>query len=431
MKQVVISVEHLSKSYRLGIINHGMLYKDLQSWWARFRGREDPNAKIHPYDDGINIDAGGHFWALNDISFDVEQGEVLGIVGRNGAGKSTLLKILSRVTAPTKGIVKIRGRIASLLEVGTGFHQELTGRENIFLNGAILGMSKPEIHKKLDEIISFAEMEKFIDTPVKRYSSGMYVRLAFAVAAHLDPEILIIDEVLAVGDADFQKKCLGKMDEVAKNQGRTVLFVSHNMGAVNTLCSKALIINKGKLLAHGNTRNIIDQYLSINRSFSKNGKITDPAIRSPLSNKKSLFKWTEIQLINSCGEYTGEIKYREPFELVIKGYAERECTRVLIGVGVVSKLMGIVFVTHQLYNGLPDIMPAGWSEFRITFDANLIAPGIYDIEICAEGTDIMDHIPQCTELHVLDVGISSDIVWDKRYQNGLIYYPCKWEMKSF
>ncbi len=246
MSDVVIKVENLSKEYRLGTISHGTLYSDLQSWWARIRGKEDPNSIIST-NQAVNISTENpHILALNNISFEVKRGDVLGIIGRNGAGKSTLLKILSRITAPTKGVVKINGRIASLLEVGTGFHPELTGRENIILNGAILGMRNAEIIRKLDEIVAFSEIEKFLDTPVKRYSSGMYVRLAFAVAAHLEPEILIIDEVLAVGDAAFQKKCLGKMGEVAKG-GRTVLFVSHNMNAIEQLCKSALLLDKGEL----------------------------------------------------------------------------------------------------------------------------------------------------------------------------------------
>jgi lipopolysaccharide transport system ATP-binding protein len=258
--EVVIRVENLYKEYRLGTISHGTLHHDLQSWWARMRGKEDPNSIISTIQPStFNSSTGNstvqpstgistqpstlnsqpsvenpHFLALNDVSFEVKKGEVLGIIGRNGAGKSTLLKILSEVTSPTRGSVKIKRRVASLLEVGTGFHPELTGRENVYLNGAILGMTKKEIDNKFDEIVDFAEIEKFIDTPVKRYSSGMYVRLAFAVAAHLDPEILIVAEVLAVGDAQFQKKCLGKMGDVAKG-GRTVLFVSHNMGEIHVL----------------------------------------------------------------------------------------------------------------------------------------------------------------------------------------------------
>jgi lipopolysaccharide transport system ATP-binding protein len=233
----------------------------LESWWARIRGKEDPNVRITEHV-GPGLD-GERFWALQDISFEVQQGEVLGIIGRNGAGKSTLLKILSRVTTPTKGVVKLKGRVASLLEVGTGFHQELTGRENVYLNGAILGMTKAEVRSKFDEIVEFSGLERFIDTPVKRYSSGMYVRLAFAVAAHLEPEILFVDEVLAVGDVEFQKKCLGKMEDIAKG-GRTILFVSHNMAAIRNLCQRTILIDKGKLLMDCATNQVVAHYLDQN-----------------------------------------------------------------------------------------------------------------------------------------------------------------------
>jgi lipopolysaccharide transport system ATP-binding protein len=265
MSNIVISVENLSKSYRLGQIGTGTLSRDLEVWWAKVRGKPNPLLKIGQTDHG-NQD-GQTLWALQDVSFQVQQGEVLGIIGRNGAGKSTLLKILSRVTAPTSGQVKVKGRIASLLEVGTGFHPELTGRENIFLNGAILGMSKQEVQRKFDEIVSFAEVEKFVDTPVKRYSSGMYVRLAFAVAAHLESEILLVDEVLAVGDAEFQKKCLGKMGDVATNEGRTVLFVSHNMNAVQNLCEHSIWIKNGKLKELGDSQSIVSNYLKDHQNY--------------------------------------------------------------------------------------------------------------------------------------------------------------------
>jgi lipopolysaccharide transport system ATP-binding protein len=270
MSSTVISVENLSKSYQLGQINTGTFSNDLKVWWAKLRGQPNPLLRIGEADHG-NRD-GEELWALKDVSFTVEQGEVLGIIGRNGAGKSTLLKILSRVTAPTSGRVKVKGRIASLLEVGTGFHPELTGRENIYLNGAILGMQRTEIERKFDEIVDFAGVEKFIDTPVKRYSSGMYVRLAFAVAAHLDPEILVVDEVLAVGDAEFQKKCLGKMGEVAK-EGRTVLFVSHNMVSINSLCSSCAWIKGGQLSALDFTSAVIQKFLQEYQPKSGNGEL--------------------------------------------------------------------------------------------------------------------------------------------------------------
>ncbi len=253
----IISVEHLSKAYRLGQIGTGTFTNDLRLWWAKMRGKPNPMLRIGESDYG-NRD-GETIWALKDVSFTVEQGEVLGIIGRNGAGKSTLLKILSRVTAPTSGRIRVRGRVASLLEVGTGFHPELTGRENIYLNGAILGMSRREIDRKFDEIVDFAEVEKFIDTPVKRYSSGMYVRLAFAVAAHLDPEILLVDEVLAVGDAEFQKKCLRKMGDISQT-GRTVFFVSHNMSSILRLSKRVLLINKGTIECMGQPEKTISLY---------------------------------------------------------------------------------------------------------------------------------------------------------------------------
>lgn len=257
MSDTVISVEHLSKRYRLGVINSGTLKDDLKIWFAQARGKPNPLSKVGETDHG-NRD-GDILWALKDINFTVQRGEALGIIGRNGAGKSTLLKILSRVTTPTEGHVRVKGRIASLLEVGTGFHPELTGRENIYLNGAIMGMNRAEVTRKFDEIVDFSGVEKFIDTPVKRYSSGMYVRLAFAVAAHLEPEILIVDEVLAVGDAEFQKKCLGKMTEVT-GEGRTVLFVSHNLLAIQSLCSQSILMDHGSLIFKGLTGATIKEY---------------------------------------------------------------------------------------------------------------------------------------------------------------------------
>lgn len=281
MSDVVIKIENIWKEYRLGVVTHHSMRLDLQSWWARVRGKEDPNARVGstsgkaskssqppsprpPTTSSLEASLPeDRFWALQDISFEVNRGDIVGIIGRNGAGKSTLLKILSNVTTPTRGQVSYKGRIASLLEVGTGFHPELTGRENIFINGAILGMIKIEIKRKFDEIVDFSGVEKFIDTPVKRYSSGMYVRLAFAVAAHLEPEILIIDEVLAVGDAEFQKKCLGKMEDVSK-EGRTIIFVSHNMGAVNSLCGSGILLRNGSIECNGSVSQVVSEYLSGN-----------------------------------------------------------------------------------------------------------------------------------------------------------------------
>lgn len=260
MSNIAIKAENLSKAYQLGEIGTGTISRDLERWYARIRGKEDPFLRIGETNDRTSKGNSDIVWSLKDINFEIEQGDAVGIIGRNGAGKSTLLKVLSRVTSPTTGRITGKGRIASLLEVGTGFHPELTGRENIYLNGAILGMRKKEITRKFDEIVDFAGVERYIDTPVKRYSSGMYVRLAFAVAAHLESEILIVDEVLAVGDAEFQKKCLGKMGEVSKGEGRTVLFVSHNMGSVKTLCNKGILLKNGKIEFNGNINETVERY---------------------------------------------------------------------------------------------------------------------------------------------------------------------------
>lgn len=268
----VLKIENLSKAYQLGDFGTGTISRDMERYWARIRGKEDPFLKIGEVNDRTVKGESDVVWSLRDINFEVNQGDAVGIIGRNGAGKSTLLKILSRVTSPTTGTVKVKGRIASLLEVGTGFHPELSGRENIYLNGAILGMRKAEIKRKFDAIVDFAGVERYIDTPVKRYSSGMYVRLAFAVAAHLESEILVVDEVLAVGDADFQKKCLGKMGDVSKGEGRTVLFVSHNMDAVLSLCTKGIYLNKGLLHLQSGVHEVVSAYIGDNyqKTFSQN-----------------------------------------------------------------------------------------------------------------------------------------------------------------
>lgn len=266
MSQTVIQVDNLSKAYQLGQFGTGTLSRDLERFWTvRIRGKEDPFLRIGEKNDRSVKGKSDIVWSLRDINFQVEQGQAVGIIGKNGAGKSTLLKLLSRVTGPTAGEIKVRGRIASLLEVGTGFHPQLTGRENIYLNGAILGMRKKEITRKLDEIIDFSGVERYVDTPVKRYSSGMYVRLAFAVAAHLESEILIVDEVLAVGDAEFRNKCIGKMQEISGGQGRTVLFVSHDMSAIMASCSRGILMQHGQIAYDGNIFDCIQEYVSANR----------------------------------------------------------------------------------------------------------------------------------------------------------------------
>lgn len=273
---IAIKAENISKQYRLGYVGSGSLKDDAQRWWARIRGKEDPLLTIGETNDRSSKGESDYVWALKDINFEIAQGDTVGIIGRNGAGKSTLLKILSKVTAPTTGNIKVNGRIASLLEVGTGFHGELTGRENIYLNGAIMGMRKHEITRKLDEIVDFAGVERYIDTPVKRYSSGMHVRLGFAVAAHLENEILIVDEVLAVGDADFQKKCLGKLGDVSKGEGRTVLFVSHNMSAINTICYNGLLLKNGRVDFAGNISETISNYRNVFNNNLNNIEYLNP-----------------------------------------------------------------------------------------------------------------------------------------------------------
>jgi len=275
---LALKAENISKQYRLGQVGTGTLSHDLNRFWHKVRGKEDPYLKIGEANDRATKGTSEYVWSLRDINFEIEQGDAIGIIGRNGAGKSTLLKLLSKVTKPTTGKIYTQGRIASLLEVGTGFHPEMTGRENVFLNGAILGMTRKEISRKFDEIVAFSGVERYIDTPVKRYSSGMYVRLAFAVAAHLESEILIVDEVLAVGDADFQKKCLGKMNDVAKGEGRTILFVSHNMTAVKELCNKGILLNQGTLGYEGNMLDTIIEYQKSSAtasSYHYNGNINE------------------------------------------------------------------------------------------------------------------------------------------------------------
>ncbi len=287
MKNIILKAENISKQYRLGQVGTGTIKHDFNRFWHKIRGKEDPYLKVGAVNDRSSKAKEEYVWALRDINFEVQEGEVLGIIGKNGAGKSTLLKILSRVTSPTTGVIKTKGRIASLLEVGTGFHPELTGRENIYLNGAILGMTRAEITAKLDEIVEFSGCEMYIDTPTKRYSSGMTVRLAFAVAAHLEPDILVVDEVLAVGDAEFQKKAIGKMQDISKGEGRTVLFVSHNMAAVKSLCTRGIVLEYGKVVFEANAEESVNYYLRV-EDKEKNENLLERRDRE--GNGKLLFK---------------------------------------------------------------------------------------------------------------------------------------------
>ena len=376
MSDTVIKVENLSKEYRLGTISHGMLYRDIQSWWAKLRGKEDPNSFVHLHSSHQVGPKSDRFLALDDVSFEIKQGDIVGIIGRNGAGKSTLLKILSRVTSPTSGEVKIKGRVASLLEVGTGFHPELTGRENIFLNGAILGMSKAEIRRKLDEIIAFAEIEKFIDTPVKRYSSGMYVRLAFAVAAHLEPEILIVDEVLAVGDAQFQKKCLGKMQEVGK-EGRTVLFVSHNMASVSNLCSRCVLLNAGRVAQEGAQQDVITSYCEgLSSIESGQADLTNVTERF---GRREFSKLISIAFLDADGEPTNNIPMGASITIrlgVIFSSAFRE-PEVGVVISTISGQRIVRFVS--VWEGLCNNVLPGEYHYDVKISTLPLVPGVYTL----------------------------------------------------
>ncbi|MBG6062951.1 lipopolysaccharide transport system ATP-binding protein [Flavobacterium sp. CG_9.1] len=309
MKDIILKAENISKQYRLGQVGTGTLSHDLNRWWHQVRGKDNPYLKIGDVNDRSTKGSSDYVWALQDINFEVERGEVLGIIGKNGAGKSTLLKILSRVTAPTTGSIQFGGRVASLLEVGTGFNGEMTGRENIFLNGAILGMTKKEITAKLDEIIDFSGCERYIDTPVKRYSSGMTVRLAFAVAAFLEPEILVIDEVLAVGDAEFQKKAIGKMQDISRGGGRTVLFVSHNMAAVKSLCTRGIVLEYGKVVLEDTIENAISHYLK-GRGDAMNSKNFNDDF------DKEVFKLNSISLKNKSKTIIDPLAENDIIELL-------------------------------------------------------------------------------------------------------------------
>lgn len=346
MSNPILKIENLSKQYRLGLVGTGTIADDLKRWWHTIRGKEDPFLKIGDVNDRATKGNSDYVWAIRDINFEVQPGEVVGIIGKNGAGKSTLLKLLSKITNPTTGSIKSRGRIASLLEVGTGFHGEMTGRENIFLNGAILGMSKKEIASKLDEIVAFSGCERYIDTPVKRYSSGMTVRLAFAVAAFLEPDILIIDEVLAVGDAEFQKKAIGKMQDISNTDGRTVLFVSHNMAAVKSLCTRGIVLGNGGVIFEGNTDDAVDFYLNdrkLANSEDLNGVVTFN--KDEVGNAE--VHLLEVTSYNSSNVYKGTFFDNEEIfvDIIIDVKKDIEKSRFAIIIKTVSE--DIVFVSSS------------------------------------------------------------------------------------
>lgn len=399
MPDVVISVENLSKQYRLGTIGSNTLRADTARWWARLRGRPDPTLRI-----GMEERArreGERIWALKDVSFQVKQGEVVGIIGRNGAGKSTLLKILSRITAPTTGAVKVKGRIGSLLEVGTGFHPELTGRENIFLNGAILGMKKAEIERKFDEIVDFSGVEQFIDTPVKRYSSGMYVRLAFAVAAHLEPEILLVDEVLAVGDAEFQRKCLGKMDEVA-HEGRTVLFVSHNLGAIASTCGSAALFEHGCLVQFGDTHKVIDIYYVI----SDAPRIDSVHLSEAARTGSGRARFASVALISVDDPEIGNRSVISPgqdLDVVLTITASSKITGANVALTFFDATgYRLIDVNTAQHGQFVTLLPGETADIRFRLLNVLLKPGRYSLELWLGKAQLeeIDRVPYATTLVV-------------------------------
>jgi len=394
LKDIILKAENVSKQYRLGQVGTGTLSHDINRWWHQIRGKEDPYLKIGDTNDRSTKGSSDYVWALQDINFEVERGEVLGIIGKNGAGKSTLLKILSKVTAPTTGSIKSRGRIASLLEVGTGFNGEMTGRENIYLNGAILGMTKKEITSKLDEIIAFSGCERYIDTPVKRYSSGMTVRLAFAVAAFLEPEILVIDEVLAVGDAEFQKKAIGKMQDISKGEGRTVLFVSHNMAAIQKLCTQCILLQNGKFIMQGNTENIIQYYLEQSQE-NKSEYLLDTTI----SKNKQVYA-VDLKIQDLEGNSMTEVPVGKSWRLKLNFTVNEKIDNLIVAIGITDIHETAISSSWSL----PQILDSGNYDAFFLEETIKFNPGKYKILIgISRGNESIEYIDAEIFLVISDV----------------------------
>ena len=397
MAKSVIKVENVSKVYRLGEIGTGSMGSDINRWWVtKVLGGEDPYLRIGQANDRATKGDSDVVYSLCDVSFEVQQGEVLGIIGKNGAGKSTLLKILSRITAPTTGRVKMKGRVASLLEVGTGFHPELTGRENIFLNGSILGMRKHEIARKLDEIIDFSGVERYIDTPVKRYSSGMYVRLAFAVAAHLQSEILIVDEVLAVGDAEFQKKCLGRMKDVSTNEGRTVLFVSHQMDAIVRLCANAIVLENGKILFDGDTKNGIEIYSKETIEIKTFKQWINGEDKMPGNEFVRLLSVRVLSSNNNSGDaviyINNEISINMEYDVLVDDF------EFVHGLNIYNSNGLHVFSSHDVERGKQKIKASvGRYMATVRIPGNFLSNGFHSVSVA-----IMSYDPYIVHFHQFD-----------------------------
>lgn len=398
MSTTAIQFDHVGKLYKLGLVGTGTLSHDLNRWWkTTVLRQEDPYLKIGETNDRSKKGASDYVWALKDITFDVQEGDVVGIIGKNGAGKSTLLKLLSRVTSPTTGVIRARGRIASLLEVGTGFHPELTGRENIYMNGSIMGMTRQEITRKLDEIVDFAGVERYVDTPVKRYSSGMTVRLGFAVAAFLEPEILVVDEVLAVGDAEFQKKAIGKMQDVSKGEGRTVLFVSHNMAAVRSLCSKGVLLENGQIVYQGNTDDTINLYLN-KESLKESDNIKDR-----IAWKKHTITIDDIEINNSVKSFSTIASNQKELNVKIKGYTQED---ILVDTILTFKNMDEVPMASLAEGHCKGKMQAIKSgKFELGYNIQLpkiLSNGDYIIDLYLHHPMVewFMKAPHCAEIHI-------------------------------
>jgi lipopolysaccharide transport system ATP-binding protein len=423
MTDTVIRAENLGKRYLIGHNAEPERYTALRDVIARgARGLARSAADLARGRPLVAGDTTEEFWALRDVSFEVKRGEVVGIIGRNGAGKSTLLKVLSRITEPTEGRVTIKGRVASLLEVGTGFHPELTGRENIYLNGAILGMTRAEIRARFDEIVAFAEVERFLDTPVKRYSSGMYVRLAFAVAAYLEPEILVVDEVLAVGDAEFQRKCLGKMGDIA-GHGRTVLFVSHNMGAIRALCQRSLLILRGMAIEDGDTAAVIQRYISSSLDESTCCQYVGSSERHKYQQSVGYIK--RIILSDKNGSQRSIFNIFDPFTVTVEFSVSRKVMDVYLGFSFVNQSGQELMGTTARHNGISPDFAAGTHVLKCTINPNPLLPGRYGLRaaVFQKGKQI-DHVDEALRFDISEV--PSEATSKPDHIVGEIYLPYKW-----